>query len=212
MFDQGSPERHCHRIPIRRNGRCLSRKTATGETAFEYGQAGQLSGTASNGHALAFIRDSRSLEIHRGYRSNESSQSLNAFSLKQSYDPRDQIEHITRITGLNKQSEEHYRYDAIMNLVQSNGNVHKYEGGTVRTIGNDSYRYDMRAVPLRRKSTGTASVPKPGAIPGTISIDSPKPISRTKQSGNTPMTPLADESEKNAPTDPLPITSGREPP
>jgi len=184
-------------------GRCLSRKTATGETTFEYDQAGQLIGTTSNGHALEFARNALGLETERTYQGQEQAP-LDAFSLKQSYDPcsrlnsqlagqarqlsvheklseitrkyswdksgrligikdnkrgtsrfsydpRDQIEHITRITGLNKQTEEQYRYDAVMNLVQSNGNVHQYEGGTVKTIGPNSYRYDMRGRVIEKK-------------------------------------------------------------
>jgi len=67
------------------------------------------------------------------------------------YDPRDQIEQITRHTGLHTQTIEHYRYDALLNLTQSNGRTHRYEGGTVRSIGNSSYRYDIRGRVIEKR-------------------------------------------------------------
>jgi YD repeat-containing protein len=60
------------------------------------------------------------------------------------YDVRDQIERIKRITGLDKQTEEQFGYNSLMNLAFSKGEQHKYENGTIRTIGNSSYRYDLR--------------------------------------------------------------------
>ena len=54
------------------------------------------------------------------------------------YDPRDQIEKITRTTGLNRQTEERFSYDALMNLAESHGQTHRYAGGTVRAIGKSS--------------------------------------------------------------------------
>jgi RHS repeat-associated protein len=60
------------------------------------------------------------------------------------YDVRDQVERIKRITGLNEQTEEQFGYDSLMNLAFSKGEQHKYENGTIRTIGNSSYRYDLR--------------------------------------------------------------------
>jgi RHS repeat-associated protein len=60
------------------------------------------------------------------------------------YDPRDQINRITRQTGLNKHTEEQFGYDSLMNLAVSKGGQHKYDNGTVRAIGQNSYHYDMR--------------------------------------------------------------------
>jgi YD repeat-containing protein len=67
------------------------------------------------------------------------------------YDPRDQIEKITRVSGLNKKTEEHFSYDALMNLAQSDGRTHRYDGGTVRAIGNSSYRYDVRGRVIEKR-------------------------------------------------------------
>ena len=60
------------------------------------------------------------------------------------YDPRDQVNRITRQTGLNKQSEEQYSYDALMNLAQSDGRTHRYTNGEIRQIGRSFYRHDAR--------------------------------------------------------------------
>jgi RHS repeat-associated protein len=186
-------------------GRCISRTSPTGETRFEFDLLGQFTGMNSNGHTLDFTRDSRGLETLRQYQGPGTGDSelgkaqLDAFSLKQSYDPcgrltsqiagqktaqptlaherlaeinrkynwdksgrligvkdnkrgtssyqydaRDQINRINRIIGLDKQTEEQFGYDSLMNLAFSKGELHKYENGTVRTIGNSSYRYDLR--------------------------------------------------------------------
>jgi RHS repeat-associated protein len=60
------------------------------------------------------------------------------------YDPRDQINRITRTTGLDKQVSEQYSYDSLLNLVESNGRHHQYENGEVKSIGRSSYRHDSR--------------------------------------------------------------------
>lgn len=77
------------------SGRCLSRTSPSGKTDFSFDLLGQFKGLSSNGHVLEFKRDSRGLETLRHYRNEESlsppsvpvPQSLNAFSLQQSYDP-----------------------------------------------------------------------------------------------------------------------------
>jgi RHS repeat-associated protein len=189
------------------SGRCLSRTSPSGKTDFSFDLLGQFKGLHSNGHALEFKRDSRGLETLRQYRNEKSlspspvpdPQSLNAFSLHQSYDPcgrlagqlagqkndypspaherlaevsrryrwdksgrligvkdnkrgassyhydpRDQINRITRTTGLDKQVSEQYSYDSLLNLVESNGRHHQYENGEVKSIGRSSYRHDSR--------------------------------------------------------------------
>jgi RHS repeat-associated protein len=183
-------------------GRCISRTSPAGETGFSFDLLGQFKGLNSNSHVLEFKRNSMGLETERCYRSGgateqERSQSLDAFSLQQSYDPcgrlksqragqgnqhtarerlaeltrrfnwdksgrlvgvednkrgssdyqydpRDQVNRITRQTGLNKQTEETYRYDALMNLAQSDGRIHQYSNGEIRHIGRSSYRHDTR--------------------------------------------------------------------
>ncbi len=179
-------------------GRRISRKSESGETEYAYDLLGQFKGINSNGHTLNFTRNSLGQETERHYQQQETTQ-LDAFSLKQTYDPcgrlasqlagqktdhptlaheklaeisrkyswdksnrlvgvkdnkrgtssyqydpRDQVNQITRITGLNKQTEEQFGYDATMNLAFSKGQQHQYENGTIRTIGQNSYRYDIR--------------------------------------------------------------------
>jgi len=76
------------------------------------------------------------------------------------YDPRDQIEKITRVTGLNRQTEERFSYDALMNLAQSDGQSHHYQDGTVRTIGKSSYRYDVRGRVIEKRLVKNGFRPK----------------------------------------------------
>ncbi len=77
------------------------------------------------------------------------------------YDPRDQITRITRRTGLNKQGEEKYGYDELLNLTHGNGLNHRYLDGTVRAIGKNSYHYDLRGRVIEKK------VDRNGFRPGT---------------------------------------------
>jgi RHS repeat-associated protein len=76
------------------------------------------------------------------------------------YDPRDQINRITRITGINKQTEEQYNYDSLMNLGSSNGQLHQYENGVVRQIGQSSYRHDMRGRVVKKRVIKNGFRPK----------------------------------------------------
>jgi RHS repeat-associated protein len=179
-------------------GRCIGRKTLSGETGFAYDLLGQFKGLESNGHTLNFTRNALGLETERKYQGPETPL-LDAFSMQQSYDPcgrlksqlagqknnypspaherlsqvsrrynwdksgrligvkdnkrgtssyqydpRDQINRITRTTGLDKQSSEQYSYDSLLNLVESNGRHHQYENGEVKSIGRSSYRHDSR--------------------------------------------------------------------
>lgn len=182
------------------SGRCISRTSPSGETAFSFDLLGRFTGLISNGHALNLTRNALGLETERTYQGQDTETTqLDAFSLRQSYDPcgrltsqlagqntshptpaheklaqvsrhynwdksgrlvgvkdnkrgtssyhydpRDQIEHITRITGLNKETNEQYNYDALMNLTSSDGQAHQYENGTIRHIGQSSYRHDTR--------------------------------------------------------------------
>jgi RHS repeat-associated protein len=71
-----------------------------------------------------------------------------------SYDPRDQVTRIRRPAGIKgREPEERYDYDALMNLAQSDGDTHFYEGDIVTRGGKISYTYDTRG----RVSTKTVS-------------------------------------------------------
>jgi len=204
-------------------GRCIGRTSSSGKTDFSFDLLGQFKGLNSNGHTLEFTRDSRGLETLRQYRNEKSlspspvpdPQSLNAFSLQQSYDPcgrlvgqlagqknnypspaherlaevsrryrwdksgrltgvkdnkrgtssyqydpRDQINRITRTTGLDKQISEQYSYDSLLNLVQSNGRHHQYENGEVKSIGRSSYRHDNRGRVVEKRVVKNGFRPK----------------------------------------------------
>jgi len=76
------------------------------------------------------------------------------------YDPRDQIEKITRVSGLNTQTEERFSYDALMNLAERNGRTYRYDGGTIRAIGKSSYRYDVRGRVIEKRLVRNGFRPK----------------------------------------------------
>jgi RHS repeat-associated protein len=61
------------------------------------------------------------------------------------YDPRDQVTRLERQHSYSgRLPSEHYRYDALMNLVQSNGHGHQYRRDCVTRIGSTTYHYDAR--------------------------------------------------------------------
>lgn len=193
-------------------GRCISRTSPSGEARYGYDLLGQFTGITSNGHGLDFTRDVRGLETRRQYRA-EGKAPLDAFTLRQSYDPcgrlksqlagrerqltaheklaevsrrcrldksgrlvglsdnkrgsrlfhydpRDQVTGVIRQTGLNKQREEKYSYDELLNLTHSDGQSHRYLHGVVRAIGKSSYHYDVRGRVIEKKVDRNGFRPK----------------------------------------------------
>jgi len=130
-----------------------------------YDQCGRLKGQMA-GRARHLTAYERLAEVSRRYRLDKSGRVIGLEDNKRGassyrYDPRDQITLITHRTGLNKQSEEKYGYDELLNLTHGNGRTHRYEGGTVRAIGKNSYRYDLRGRVIEKK------VERNGFRPGT---------------------------------------------
>ncbi len=122
------------------SGRCISRTSPTGATRYGFDKAGQLKGLESNGHSLDFTRDERGLETERRYRGEEKAP-LDAFTLKQSYDPCGRLKR--QLAGRERQLSTHerlaevsrrYRLDKSGRLIGLNDNKR----------GSSSYHYDPR--------------------------------------------------------------------
>ncbi len=184
-------------------GRCINRKSPSGETNYVFDPLGLLVESESNGHGLQFKRSALGLETGRRYGAGKSFGLLQSFDacgrlksqfagrlkdvptkeylpprlspalelagqisrryrwdksgrlvgIKDSqreprsyaYDPRDQVAGIRRPVGHGKRETlESYDYDALMNLVRSNGNGHDYDGNVVTRVGMTRYTHDGR--------------------------------------------------------------------
>lgn len=88
------------------SGRCISRRSPSGETSYGYDLLDQLKTLESNGHVLDFTRDSRGLETRRQYR-GEGKAPIDAFTLRQSYDPCGRL--TSQLAGRERQLTTHER-------------------------------------------------------------------------------------------------------
>ena len=60
----------------------------------------------------------------------------------------------------NRLGDERYDYDALMNLAQSDGQAHRYEGDCITRIGNTSYRHDARGRVIEKTAVKNGFRPK----------------------------------------------------
>ena len=201
-------------------GRCINRKSPSGETSVSYDPLGLLTDYTSNGQGLTFRRNALGLETER--RHNHADHGHSAFTLMQSYDPcgrmktqsagggrasvnpaipdlpnmemagrvsrnyhwdksgrligvkdikrgassfqydpRDQVRSVQRqAKRSNSLADERYDYDALMNLAQSDGQAHRYQGDCVTHIGNTSYRHDARGRVIEKTGIKNGFRPK----------------------------------------------------
>lgn len=155
-------ESNGHELDFTRDARGLETERQYQETshnAFTLRQAYDPCGRLKRqqaGSKRRIIAHEKLSEIHRTYNWDKSGRLVGVQDNKRGassfrYDPRDQIEKITRASGLNTLTEEQFSYDALMNLAESDGRTHRYDGGTVRVIGNSSYRYDVRGRVIEKR-------------------------------------------------------------
>ncbi|MEA5115465.1 MAG: RHS repeat-associated core domain-containing protein, partial [Geobacteraceae bacterium] len=122
------------------SGRCISRTSPTGATRYGFDKAGQLKGLESNGHSLDFTRDERGLETQRQYRA-EDKKPLDAFTLKQSYDPCGRLKR--QLAGRERQLSTHERLAEVSRRYRLDKSG-RLIGISDNKRGSSSYHYDPR--------------------------------------------------------------------
>jgi len=100
-------------------------------------------------------------ELRRGYDWDRSGRLVGVSdqargSSRYAYDARDQVQSVERLSN---HTSERYEYNALMDLLNSDGMRHGYQDGEVQSVGNTSYRRDARGRVIQK------TIQRPGFRP-----------------------------------------------